>query len=347
MTFTPETKQEDGFSASTSSKQDQKVVQDESVAAERLSISKSPKKKKIKRVKETHDYVQYVQLFYTDKSSWKFNKKRQTDLLKNLFNIHRIPPQQNPAILQYLAGLQGATARIRLIENATSVLKTIAERDNTTDFDSMESEEARRAAYGAALRRQIEHYERSKANNTEYDEQQLAEMSDEVERGKRAEAVLGKLLQQELYPEQTAPPALDLKKNGDASTQRSSSTPKAKSTWRKRKSRIGSIDESSSESEGDFNPSRGPATIHAALSNSLDPKSNGDVKEVSPSQKPTGKKIIFDDELLDKMFPKEKSYNEIAPKRKPEKKTKARGFAYQHGTRVDESASESEDSSSN
>jgi hypothetical protein len=56
----------------------------------------------------------------------------------------------------------------------------------------------------------------------------------------------------------------------------------------------------------------------------------------------TGKRKIFDDELLAAAFPKQKMYHETAPKRKYGEPAKARGFAWSHGTRIDESGSEEE-----
>lgn len=57
----------------------------------------------------------------------------------------------------------------------------------------------------------------------------------------------------------------------------------------------------------------------------------------------SGKRKIFDDGLLDKLFPKKRTYHETAPRRRKGDKPEARGFAYTHGTRVDESESEDEE----
>ena len=64
----------------------------------------------------------------------------------------------------------------------------------------------------------------------------------------------------------------------------------------------------------------------------------------APPAKPMGIKKFFDDGLLDELFPRPKTYFERAPKRrKGEGKGEVRGFAYTHGTRVDESGSEDDD----
>ena len=297
------------------------------------------------------DYVNYVELFHNNKQAWKFNKNKQTELLKNLFNTYRISSQHSPAVLEYIAGLQGAAARSRLIESATAVLKDIAEKESQTDFESMESEKARRTAYGAALKRQIDQYERSQAGRSEYDDQQLTEMRNEIERGKRAEAVLGELLQRELYPERsqtaqssTAPSRYTNKDTGPVVRQ--TDTTRTRSKRRKRKSRTQNLsDESDSDSsDGTSGKRRGPSTLQEATTADPD-TSKATAKEISPPVKPTGKKTIFDDDLLDNLFPKEKSYRKAAPKQTTVDKSKGKDFASTHGTRVSESDSEDDESS--
>jgi len=62
----------------------------------------------------------------------------------------------------------------------------------------------------------------------------------------------------------------------------------------------------------------------------------------APTAKAAGNKKIFDDDWLDKVFPKKQTYHETAPKRKAGDRSEARGFAYTHGTKADESGSEEE-----
>ena len=261
-------------------------------------------------------YVQYLQLFHADRASWKFNKKNQKDLLKNLFNIEQVPTGLNPAILDYVAGLQGTGARQRLAESATSILEDIAGRNSNTDvLDGMETEEARRAAYKAALQRQIERSERAGPGSSEYDDQQRESMRRDAERGDRAEAVLGELLQKELYPEQ--PHAEDngalQASNGhvDATDDRhasrtnaNTSNSKSTSKRKKRKSRTQATSDEldSSESEHGGDTGRPSATGNA-------PSSTQDWKPQSQPEKSVfeqfrGKKKVFDDDLLDRVFSK-------------------------------------------
>ena len=370
VTFTPETKQEDGFSAVALSQQSnseqESSIANLSTIQQTQSLSKRDKKRvrtkgdqpashvnglpESARQEEVPEYVKYLEHHNKDRALWKFNKKKQTGLLANLFNVYRVPVEHNQAILQYLAGLQGGKARERVVESATAVLKAIAEKDS--QFDStveMESHEARRGAYNAALRQHIERHERSGAGRSEYDDQQLEEMRQEVERGKRAEAVLGQLLQQDLRPEdsravQSSTPTANFENDPRTSaTNDSKARAITKPKRRKRKSRTQAFsDESSSDSSEGETPVRGPGSVHDALSTYSNPNSKVEDGKPAAAKPKANKHIIFDDDLLDQMFPKKPSYHQTAPKRKPGDNSKARDFAYTHGTRVDESGSEEE-----
>jgi hypothetical protein len=303
--------------------------------------------------------VEYLQQFSTNRASWTFNKNKQKILLKNLFNVHVIPPQHNPSIVEYLSGLQGEAARQRVVESATSILRAIAERQDDIDMESRESEEARRKAYANALMRDIQRYERSKAGPNEYDEEELADMKHEIERGQRADAVLFELLQKELYPDsymQANPRPQQAgkqvpnggKKREESVTTTTNNSQAAAHKKKKRKTRTAAANNSSSsssdsDSDGDTDASKGPTTIREALSVTSDPVATASLsKSATPSATGKGTKAIFTEDLLDTVFPQTKSYHQVAPKRKRGDTDKARGFAYTHGTKDDESGSESE-----
>lgn len=123
------------------------------------------KKPKVRTPKDTTnkpvpEYVRYLEQYHTDRPSWKFNKSKQNDLLKNIWNIYRVPLSCNEALVEYLDGLQGAAARQRLRQTAQSANIDIvafirAEIPEVKD-EPMETAEARKAAYDGALRRQAE-----------------------------------------------------------------------------------------------------------------------------------------------------------------------------------------------
>ena len=239
----------------------------------------------------------------------------------------------------------------------------------------MESEEARRRAYADALKKEIMRFERSNAEPNESDEKQLADTKREIERGQRAEAVLFKLLKKELYPEKHAQPnatpqqlaeTSNLNGNGkrESSVSNTASasqvagikrviategTPATGLKRKTRKTRTASTndDSSSSSSDNDLDtntpPSDGPRSVHEALTitSTLDSRASSK-KSSMPSATGKGKKIVFDDDLLGKRFPQEKTYHEMALKRKVGEEEKGRGFHYTHGALADESGSESE-----
>lgn len=153
---------------------------------------------------EVPSYVKYLEQFSQDKTNWKFNKNRQADLFRNLFDVDRIPSRYNPALVQYVSSTQGQ-ARRRIAEQAEDVLKAIWVRENdNNDLMSLDTPEARRAAYYEALQTSIDRYEQSGAGRTEYGDQQLKEILREHEKGKRAEEMLSKALQGELWPEEAS-----------------------------------------------------------------------------------------------------------------------------------------------
>lgn len=379
MTFADDTKQEDEGSASVHERSaNQENQLDESTnTATGTKKSKKQRKRASKPTSssknpsstgedhgslEEHipECITYLRLFHTDRSSWKFNKNNQKGLLKNLFRIDRLPTQYDAALLNYISGLQGSAARHRVVESATSVLREIAEKDGDLSKDSdMESEEARRNAYSASLQRHLEKYERAKLRHDEYDDLQIEEMQRDAEKGMRAEAVLRQLLEQELHPERnsTAPEASESSRtlSGDTTSQTAStsstkptSTSKAGSKRKRRKARTQASSDSSSsssdtsESEGDFNPKRGPATVHDALRVRSTPQLKIHDRNTNSPQPVVPRKKIFHDEFLDQIFPKKQNYYDTAPKRRSDQRTKPRRFTYTHGTKADELASEDE-----
>jgi hypothetical protein len=110
--------------------------------------------------KPVPEYVRYLEQYHADRSSWKFNKSKQNDVLKNIWNIYRIPPSCNDALVEYLDGLQGGAARQRLRQAAQSanidIVSFIRSEIPEVKDEPMETAEARKAAYDSALERQKE-----------------------------------------------------------------------------------------------------------------------------------------------------------------------------------------------
>ncbi|RMY34054.1 hypothetical protein D0866_05515 [Hortaea werneckii] len=208
----------------------------------------------------TAEYVEYILQFYNDNANWKFNKNKQTELLKHLFNPWWIPAQYDEALVAYIEGLQGARAQQRVIEDAEAVLKALLEKqESDVNVESMDSRTSRKAAYEAAVKREIEKVKQ--VGRSEYDEHQLLEMKKEVEKAKRADAVLAALLSKELEQPaapsapSAAPAATDTLTNGNGE-EKKASKPDQKRKKRKARTQVSSdesssSDSSSSESESD------------------------------------------------------------------------------------------------
>ncbi|KAI9833589.1 MAG: hypothetical protein M1819_003542 [Sarea resinae] len=111
-----------------------------SIDSEKQKDPKKPKKPKASkkdRAKQvstdnvipapTHPALIYLSQYHTDRANWKFNKIRQTYILKHLFDTTLIPPSYNDALTSYISGLQGSGARARISEAGLAVRKSTDE----------------------------------------------------------------------------------------------------------------------------------------------------------------------------------------------------------------------------
>lgn len=199
-------------------------------------------------------YLNYLHQFHHDKRNWKFNKSKENHLLKNVWSTYRVPAQYTDALISYIAGLQGAGARGRLVEGADAVLQDVSEKNGQNfDFSGYEEPSTRREAYSSAVKRL-----------RESSEPKLSQ--EDVDRAARAEAVLTQLLNH--APAPVAKPTTVTSAGGAKRIQfadedeESAPAPAVKQpAKRKRKARTdvssdeSSSDSSSSESESDSDDS--------------------------------------------------------------------------------------------
>ena len=68
------------------------------------------------------DALRYLRLWKEDRDSWKFQKIRQSFLLKYTFNPFRLPKPDFKNFLEYIVALKGA-ARDRLLEEARAIVE--------------------------------------------------------------------------------------------------------------------------------------------------------------------------------------------------------------------------------
>ena len=68
-----------------------------------------------------HPVLVYLHTYYYNRGAWKFSKARQTQLLRQVFNISVIPHSHEQALFSYVRGLQGKTAKDLLKMSAIKV----------------------------------------------------------------------------------------------------------------------------------------------------------------------------------------------------------------------------------
>jgi hypothetical protein len=340
VSFTPETKQEDGFSASRIFRSylppghprslTQEVVVEESTEAKPESPSKSPKdetktkKKKSKSNDQPHKdpaaqtsksepakssddqkippYLQYLQLYHHDRSNWKFQSIQQKQLLKNIFNIYRIPDAYTAALANYVSGLKSLGSRILLAKQADEILQEFHNAHSGEPLKlSMESLGARKQAYQAALQRAQEQHEARGGKNSEYEENQLLEEHNARIRAERAEKILFEALNLELDPKLIsaicAEPAADGTPDEPAEEEQVQNKRKRKARTHVSDDESSSSSSSSSSSESESDDSADEAT---------EAPSKKKVKKTKPEP-------IFGAALLKRVFDKKNANGKSAP----------------------------------
>lgn len=100
----------------------------------------------------THPAVTYLQQYHTSRPSWKFNKVKQTYILKHLFDIAALPPLLDPALTAYIEGLQGADARSRVQQAAEHIRDEDAKAKEAVQEETMEDPVRRQEYYDGALK---------------------------------------------------------------------------------------------------------------------------------------------------------------------------------------------------
>ncbi|OAX81883.1 hypothetical protein ACJ72_03767 [Emergomyces africanus] len=71
----------------------------------------------------THPVLQYLSLYHKSRAQWKFQKNRETHLLKHALSVDRIPSAYNASLAAYLAGIKSEGAKKRVAEAAVEAIK--------------------------------------------------------------------------------------------------------------------------------------------------------------------------------------------------------------------------------
>ena len=172
--------------------------------------NKKPTKKKKTRLPKTSSgsgpsrfdpVLTYLTTHRTSPQTWKFSKPHQNQILKHLFSLKHIPPSYDPALLPYIRGLKGSSARSRIRNEALAVREEDEKwlASEPPQSERMENETAaqcnarRRRDYEAAAARIKRTLEEQEDEREERESELLGEheeWEERLQKRRRAEVVL-------------------------------------------------------------------------------------------------------------------------------------------------------------
>ena len=277
VSFTPETKLEDGDSSKTlhadwaESDEDyysRKAAEHDAAEAAKAtasiqSVFKSQKKpteskKSSKSLPETphksRDALEYLNLYYTSRSSWKFQKNREVWILRHILS-EAIPPSFNLPLASYIHGLKSERAKSRLLTQCQEAIEkgeldTSANGKTDSPSTSMEDPKLAKAYQDNALKR----FKCSLEEHLDHEQRKADEKDPEYQRWlarrKRAELLLWAVTPTSSNPESESSSSRDIKSEHHSSTNRKSLNGAfSNGLERKRKNRTIVVEDSSSSEE--------------------------------------------------------------------------------------------------
>ena len=172
--------------------------------------NQKPTKKKKTRLPKTSSgsnpsrfdpVLTYLTTHHTSPQTWKFSKSHQNQILKHLFSLRHIPASYDSALLPYIRGLKGGSARSRVRKEALAVREEDDEwlASEPLETEKMDNETAaqcnarRHRDYEAAVARIKQTLEEKEDEREERDAELLGENEEWEQRcrkRRRAEIVL-------------------------------------------------------------------------------------------------------------------------------------------------------------
>ncbi|PNS19073.1 hypothetical protein CAC42_1809 [Sphaceloma murrayae] len=293
--------------------------------------SKDRKTRSGDKDKRTPGYVEYLQLYFNDRPNWKFNKSKQTDLLKNIWNFFRVPSELDTALVEYIKGLQGEGARQRLQNEATGrvrkandrVIKILEEAEPSSAKIGMATQEERADAESRAFQLQCQ------KRGIQVTRETYRELLEEDERQQLAESERAGRLLYEAFTglatptttTATAPIGRRSRKSRTATGPDLSDTSESDDT--SSSSEDESSDDESDSSESDSGSSESESVSSDSESESSDSGSESSSGSGSGSDADSDHKI-FSDKFLDKYRPK-KDYSHLKARAEEIKKQRGKG----------------------
>lgn len=143
----------------------------------------------------------YLTTHHVSPRTWKFSKSHQNQILKHLFSLKHIPPSYDSALLPYIRGLKGTSARSRVRKDALAVREEDEQwlESEPPESERMKNETAaqcnarRRRDYEAAVTRMKQTLEAKEDEREERESELLGENREWEERyrkRRRAEILL-------------------------------------------------------------------------------------------------------------------------------------------------------------
>ncbi len=154
--------------------------------AKRVKKPKQDKNKALKQSKtvkstglSSRPYLQYLRQYHESRDTWKFNKNHQTHFLKHVFDLDIIPSDHTYLIYPYVRGLQGGV-RTRLRDAAVAVKIKDQEEGATESSENMSWDEKKQKEYEAAMEKYARDMTATNASShAGYEEGILLGLSDE------------------------------------------------------------------------------------------------------------------------------------------------------------------------
>lgn len=117
-------------------KSKKKKADDESGPSTSIEQSKNPESEQ----RHAMEAISYLQLWAANRDHWKFEKRKQTWLLKNCLNASLIDDKRFELLLEYAASVKGAARKATLDEMQSIVKKNEIFVDNEKKIDSQDEE---------------------------------------------------------------------------------------------------------------------------------------------------------------------------------------------------------------
>ncbi|EEH44327.2 uncharacterized protein PADG_00616 [Paracoccidioides brasiliensis Pb18] len=143
----------------------------------------------------THPVLKYLMLYHQHRAQWKFQKNRETHILKHALSIDQIPSKYNASLAAYLAGIKGEGAKKRVADVAAEAIKADdADVDSEKNSEDDAEKDGYRDAVASFRKRLVEHGTASHGWEGDMADKEAVNLNADclkkLERRRRAELVL-------------------------------------------------------------------------------------------------------------------------------------------------------------